>query len=262
MPSCSWSPTTSSPRASGELQPQSPTGLIDAISNPIPARGGRDPESLEEARQNAPAAFRFQQRAVTPADYAEKAGLHPDVQRAAATLRWTGSWHTIFLTVDRRGGRPVDPDFEIDLRRFLERYRMAGHDLEIDGPRYVPLELEMRVCVAENYYRSDVVAALQALFDNHLHADGTRGFFHPDNFTFGQPVFLSRIYAQAQRVAGVRHVEVTFLRRQGMTTGEPFPANGRFEVAGLEMRSWKMIQIFPTVACCGSTQSEADEQSP
>jgi len=64
---------------------------IESVFNPLPARGGADPESLPTVRQNAPAAFRVQQRAVTPADYAEVAQRHPLVQRAAATPRWTGS---------------------------------------------------------------------------------------------------------------------------------------------------------------------------
>lgn len=227
------------PDGAGNLMPQSPADFIESVGNPLPGQRGIDPEPLEEVRQNAPAAFRVQQRAVTPDDYAKKAGEHPDVQRAAATLRWTGSWHTIFLTVDRRGGRAVDAAFEADLRRHLERYRLAGHDLEIAGPRYVPLELELRVCVSENFYRSAVVAALRVALDNRLHADSSRGFFHPDNFTFGQPVLLSRIYAAAQRVAGVRHAVVTILRRQGETAGELVPTNdvltiGRLEIARLD----------------------------
>ena len=65
------------------------------MRNPLPAQGGIEPESIEEVRQKAPSAFRTQERAVTPEDYAEVAqrcGL--DVQRAAATFRWTGSWRT------------------------------------------------------------------------------------------------------------------------------------------------------------------------
>ncbi len=225
--------------------PQSPVPWIQEVSNPLPAWGGTDPESMEEVRQNAPAAFRTQERAVTPEDYAEKASLHPDVQRAAATLRWTGSWHTVFLTIDRRGGRPVDDVFEAELRRFLERYRMAGQDLEIDGPRFVPLELELHVCVAPDYFQDDVVAELQLAFDNRLHVDGSRGFFHPDNFTFGQPVLMSTIQTRAQRVAGVRHVEVTLLRRQGATTGEAVPADDVFEVGRLEIILLENDPNFP-----------------
>ena len=46
-------------------------------------------------------------------------------------------------TIDRFGGRPVDAGFEEELRTHLERYRMAGQDLEVDGPRYVSLEVEI-----------------------------------------------------------------------------------------------------------------------
>ena len=51
-----------------------------------------------------PQAFRTQERAVTAADYAAAAERRPEVQRAAATFRWTGSWHTVFVTADRVGG--------------------------------------------------------------------------------------------------------------------------------------------------------------
>jgi predicted phage baseplate assembly protein len=80
-----------------------------ALWNPVPAVGGVLPESMEEVRQYAPQAFRVQERAVTEADYAAVARRHPEVSRAVARRLWTGSWHTIFLTVDRVGGRPVDP---------------------------------------------------------------------------------------------------------------------------------------------------------
>jgi hypothetical protein len=218
---------------------------IESVSNPLPARGGTAPESLEEVRRNAPAAFREQQRAVTPDDYAAMAARHPDVQRAAATLRWTGSWHTVFLSIDRRGGRGVNAAFENELRAFLEQYRLAGHDLEIDGPLFVPLELELRVCVAAGYFRSDVTGALRKIFDNRLHADGSRGFFHPDNFSFGQPVLLSRIYAEAQRVPGVRHVDVTILRRQGAKTGELVPRSDVFDIGRVEIAQLDNDPNFP-----------------
>jgi hypothetical protein len=84
------------------------------------------PETIDEVRQRAPFAFRTQERAVTPDDYAEISLRHPDVQRAAATFRWNGHGHTVFVTVDRFGGRPITPKFEEDLRVFLEPFRMAG----------------------------------------------------------------------------------------------------------------------------------------
>jgi hypothetical protein len=161
---------------------------------------------LEQVRQYAPQAFRVQQRAVTAADYAAVAERHPEVQRAAATRRWTGSWHTIFLTIDRRGGQAVDPEFEATIRSFMERFRLAGHDLEIDGPRFVPLDIALVICVAPGYFRDQVQRALLELFSSSDLPDGRRGFFHPDNFTFGQPVYLSQLVAAAMGVPGVAAV--------------------------------------------------------
>ena len=69
---------------------------ISLVRNPLPAHGGVEPETIENVRQRAPAAFRRQERAVTEADYAEVIARDSRVQSAAATFRWTGSWHTVF----------------------------------------------------------------------------------------------------------------------------------------------------------------------
>ncbi len=209
--------------------------VIAGVRNPLPARGGLEPESIEQVRQNAPQAFRTQERAVTPDDYAAVAlRCASDVQRAAATMRWTGSWRTVFLTVDRLGGSAVDESFETNIRQCLERFRMAGHDLEVDGPLYVPLEVEMIVCVKADYLVSDVKAALLEVFSSRVRPDGRRGVFHPDNFTFGQPVFLSRLMAAAQAVTGVDSVEVTKFQRQGRDSDEAIKS-GRLELGRLEI---------------------------
>ncbi|HEX8558116.1 MAG TPA: putative baseplate assembly protein [Pyrinomonadaceae bacterium] len=211
---------------------------IASVTNPLPARGGQDPESLERVRRSAPSAFRTPERAVTPEDYAEVAGRHPQVQRAAASVRWTGSWLTIFLNVDRLGGRPVDEEFKEALRRHLERYRLAGHDVRIDGPSFAPLEIELRVCVLPGYFRSDVRAALLEVLGARALADGRRGLFHPDNFTFGQSVHLSRVQAAAQGVEGVRYVEVRKFARFGVSGASGLEAGrlavGRLEIARLD----------------------------
>jgi len=180
---------------------------IERVCNPLPAKGGTDPEHIEEVRLYAPQAFRTQQRAVTEADYAEVSQRHPEVQKAVATRRWTGSWHTLFITVDRKGGRPIDAEFEADLRAFLEQFRLAGHDVEIESPRFVALEIAFPVCVAHGYFRSQVKEMLLDIFSNRDLPDGTRGFFHPDNFTFGQPVYLSQVVAAIMQVPGVLWVD-------------------------------------------------------
>jgi predicted phage baseplate assembly protein len=180
---------------------------IQDVRNPLPAQGGIDPEPIQQVRLCAPQAFRTQERAVTAQDYAAVAERHPEVQRAEATRRWTGSWYTMFVTVERRHGRPVDPEFRRAVRDFLEQFRLAGYDLEIEAPIFVPLDIAMTVCVAPGYVRTDVEASLLRAFSARDLPDGRRGFFHPDNFTFGQPVYLSQIVATAMQVPGVMWVD-------------------------------------------------------
>jgi hypothetical protein len=215
-----------------------PAIAVAAVDNPLPAFGGTDREDLEAARRDAPQAFRTQERAVTAADYAAAAERRADVQRAAATSRWTGSWHTVFVTADRVGGAAVDPAFETALRQHLERFRMAGYDLEVDSPQFVPLDLALHVCVKPDYPRSDIVKAVRDTLSNALLADGRRGLFHPDNFTFGQPVYLSPIVAAAQAIEGVDSVRIDRFER----LVDPSPATledgvitiGRLEIARLD----------------------------
>jgi predicted phage baseplate assembly protein len=208
------------------------------IANPLPAQGGTDPENAEDIRRDAPEAFRVQERAVTPADYAEVAERHPSVQRAAATFRWTGSWYTVFLTVDRKGGGEVDAAYAQTIRDHVERYRMAGYDLQVDGPRYVPLEVSMTVCVLPDYFRADVGAALRQVFGRGWLPDGSRALFHPDNFTFGQPVYLSTLYEAAQAVQGVASVAIDTFQRLRFPDSKPLDEGvltlDRLEIARLD----------------------------
>lgn len=190
-------------------------GGITKVRNPMPAVGGRDAETMEEVRQFAPQEFRTQKRAVTETDYARMTQLHPEVQKAAARFRWTGSWYTVFVTVDRKGGWEVDSEFKTEICKHLEQYRMAGYDLEIKGPVLVPLDIIMNVCVKPGYFRSNVKETLLTVFSRYDLPDGRRGFFHPDNFTFGQPVYLSALYQRAMEVAGVASVEVKKFQRWG-----------------------------------------------
>jgi hypothetical protein len=210
---------------------------IDAIAgawNPLPAVGGVEPETVADVRRFAPVAFRTQERAVTPDDYARMAERHPQVQRAAGTFRWTGSWRTVFVTADPLAAKDPDQPFVPDLAVQLEPYRMAGHDLEVDTPRYVPLEIDMDVCAKRDYFRADVEQALLDVFSARDLPDGRRGVFHPDNFSFGVPVYLSRLYATAYAVDGVESVKVTLFQRRD--TADPKPlADGQLTFDRLEI---------------------------
>lgn len=187
---------------------------ILGVSNPIAAAGGTEPEAADAVRRDAPEAFLVQERAVTGGDYARVTERSREVQRATATFRWTGSWRTVFVTADRAGGLDVDDEFEIRVRRHIEPFRMAGYDLEVDGPRFVPLEIGLRVCALPEYFRAHVEAAVLDVLSSGLRSDGSLGLFHPDRLTFGQPVYLSAVVAAVQAVEGVESVTTLTFERQ------------------------------------------------
>jgi len=180
-------------------------GVSITVRNPLAAQGGTDPEPIAEAKLFAPRAFRKQlQRAITAEDYAELAANHPALQRAAAQLVWNGSWYEADVAVDPLGGKPADPTLLEAITGSLHRYRRIGHDLRVGQAALVPLKLTLEVCAGPGYDRGHVEAALRARFV---------GFFDPDNLSFGDAIYPSRIVAAAQAVTGVECATVTELRR-------------------------------------------------
>jgi hypothetical protein len=71
----------------------------------------------------------------------------------------------------------------------------------------------LEVCALPGYQRAHVEAALLAVFGDKRLPGAKLGFFHPDNLTFGDDLYLSRIVAAAQVVEGVECVTVTALHR-------------------------------------------------
>src|SRR5260370_37792019 len=83
------------------------------------------------------------------------------------------------------------------MRQRLEQYRMAGTDLVIVSPVYVPLEITMTAYYKQGYLPGDVETALLKVFSNQQWPDGERGFFYPDNFGFGRQVTWNSLKSPA-----------------------------------------------------------------
>jgi hypothetical protein len=210
---------------------RSDNGGIVGARNPLPAAGAMAPETVDSVRAKAPGAFREQKRAITADDYARFAERHPAVARAVATFLWTGAWRTVFVTVDLRNGAEVDDAVRQSIIDHLEPFRRAGHEVAVEAPIYVPVELVMHVCAKDGYFNSQVRERLRQLFSR-------TGLFAPDQWSFGDPVYLSRLYEAAMGVEGVRDVVITTFRRQddpsrdGLNDG--VLGFGRREIAILE----------------------------
>jgi hypothetical protein len=76
------------------------------------------------------------------------------------------------------------------------------------------------------------------VFTSRIQPNGQRGFFHPDNFSFGQTVYLSRLYAAAQAVPGVASVWITVFQRVGDSSSNSLDTGkltlGPLEIARLD----------------------------
>ncbi|HEY0760115.1 MAG TPA: putative baseplate assembly protein [Acidisarcina sp.] len=217
---------------------------IQTCRNPLPGQGGLEPETNDQIRRRAPQAFLTQERAITMADYEAIAERKPQVERAVATLRWTGSWHTVLIAAEPYGGGTLAPSTRKSLKKFVNRYRLAGQDLEIDSPQYVPLDIALNVCVDPNYFQADVEQGLLQLLGNQQLPNGTKGLFYPDSFTFGQTVYLSPIYAAARSVAGVTAVTATVFQPEGVATNRYLNA-GEIKLGPLQIARMQNDPSFP-----------------
>jgi hypothetical protein len=173
------------------------------------------------------------------------------LQGTRAALAWTGSWYEADVAVDPLGGEVADEDTIAELDAYLEPFRRIGHDLRVEGARYVPIDLALEVCVLPHFLRSDVEAGLRDAFSDRLLADGGRGFFHPDNLTFGAGLFMSRVVAAAQAVGGVMEVQAVRLARYQFGspaadgTPEKLPPGGVLRLAPFEIAQLDSDPNFP-----------------
>jgi hypothetical protein len=188
-------------------------GCITGVFNPQAGSNYTWPEAIDQVRRDAPQAFRTQQRCITMEDYARIAQGHPEVTKAIAQSNWTGSWHTTFIYVDRKDGRPVDRAFKHEMSAFMEPYRPAGFDLEIRPPYFVPLRIVLTIYTDGGVPSHLLLEKLEKAFSNVGFPDGSCGFFHPDNFSFGQPLYLSAVVTRAMRTPWVNRVETLKFQR-------------------------------------------------
>ncbi len=238
--------------------------------NPMAASGGTDPEPIDDVKLFAPYAFRNQlERAITAGDYAAiaadnerrlevRAALEAEdsaictapftrLQGAKADLRWTGSWYTALVAVDPAGSETANPELIDEVTLYLEPFRRMGYDLLVSPAQYVPLKVSLTICVLPNYLRGHVEAAVLDALSNRMLPNGALGFFHPDKLSFGDGIYVSRLLATVQAIAGVQNAMVTELERFELSEpapsvdqpGEELPANsalllGPFEIAQLD----------------------------
>lgn len=214
-----------------------PNLSIRCVRNPLPAQGGTDPEALEQVRLNAPQAFHTQERCVTEVDCAAIAERHPEVKEARAARQWTGSWDTVFLAVHRRNNLPVDQTFADTITAYMQPYLLTGTDVRVLPPTFVPLDIALTVHIDGAHVPGIVKQALLEAFSDVALPNARLGFFYPDNFTFGRPVYLSEIVQRATQVPGVVWLEATRFQRWQE------PPRGELVLGHIPIGPWEIARL-------------------
>jgi hypothetical protein len=189
-----------------------PDGL--RVRNPFAARGRVAPQSIAEARTLGPGTpARRRERAITADDYAALAAANPRVQRAAATLLWTGNRYEARVAIDPLGTEDAAPELLRAIHAELEERRCIGHDVAVVPACYVPLDLHLTAQLLPGHSRAHTERGLLDALSNRVLPDGMLGFFHPDQLTFGQGIEVSLLQARVQAVPGIASVRVLKLAR-------------------------------------------------
>ena len=209
---------------------------ILACWNPFDVTNGREAEPVAEILRRVPQAYRYRQlRAITLKDYENRAAELPEVSRAAAKYYWTGSWRTVRVAIDPVGTSILKEEVREKVARHLEAVRLIGEDLEIRPPQFVPLDIQVFLCIHPNYWIEDIRFILEQEFSDGYTPDGRMAFFHPDRWTFGQALRVSQIIGAVQGVQGVEQViEVELKRWNEVTPGTK---------AAIEVRANEIILV-------------------
>lgn len=176
---------------------------VHAVANPMAAVGGSAAATVAAARRAAKAQFRIPQSCLNATDYQRLVGDFEDVAEAAVEFGWTGSWPSVRVFVRRNNGLVADALFRLALLAWLKPRRPAGETVRVLAVRYLPINIELAFSCKPGFRVAHVRAALSAQFSSQ-----PGGYFDPDNWGFGQPLFASSIIQQALATPGVEVAEV------------------------------------------------------
>ncbi|KYF79083.1 hypothetical protein BE20_29420 [Sorangium cellulosum] len=212
----------------GEVnQPQSlPSAIQDAV-NIVAARGGKDAETLDQAKRRAPSALRTRSRAVTADDFEVIASETPGVRIAralAVPLRRplvVGGEDALGLDVDtvasgavsvvvvpdEPGPTPTAPESVLrTVCRHLDRHRLITTELYVVPAQYVRLfDVEVILVAKPGWSQVNVRDSVSARLERSFHV--LTGGPDGKGTSFGAVIHHSELVAEVMRSDGVERVE-------------------------------------------------------
>ena len=177
-----------------------PLGLKGVI-NPLPATGGADKESRNQARKNVPLMVMSLDRLVSVQDYADFARTFTGIAKASAMELSDGRRQLVHLTIAGADDIPIDKNSEL-YRHLVQALRKLGdpsQPIQVDTRELMLLVISANVKVLPDYQWESVEPKIRkVLLDK----------FSFEHRELGQDVFLSEVMSTIQEVSGVAYVDV------------------------------------------------------
>jgi uncharacterized phage protein gp47/JayE len=176
--------------------------------------GGSDPETNDQIRANAPAAYRSQYRAVSTEDFSDLAMNVPGVLMSTAVANNNSSVSLYVLGPNY--GQP-GPELIDSILTYFEGKTVAGVTVSVVNPSIIPIDVgsagnPVQLVVQNSFsvavVQANVVAALQA-------------FLSPPNVQFGQLINVSDLYNVIIPVAGVQYAIIPVFTREDVVQAGP-----------------------------------------
>lgn len=202
-----------------------PLGIRSA-TNPAASSGAADPETMAEARTNAPLQTLTLDRVVSLTDYADYSRAFPGVAKAHAAWVWTQRGRGVLVHVvgpDEAEFTAADalPD---NLRAALLSHGDPLTPVTVRSGKIARFVLAGTVTADSERIAADVKAALDAAL---------MAAFCYDERDFGQAVALSEVLQVIHSVPGVQHADLTAFHLSGgsgtgpvVTATVPQPGDG------------------------------------
>jgi len=227
-----------------------PQGVM-AVTNPLRASGGADPERGDEMRRRIPLGVTALDRIVSVSDYADFALTSAGIAKATATVLSQGRAGLVHLTIAAVGDAPIDPTSatHINLQAALARFGDPFRPFRIDVRRLLALVVDAKVAVSPDRRWEDVEPVVRATLLDRF------GF---DRRDLAQDVTRGEVIAAIQGVPGVSFVDLDVLDtidedavRAALTVPTaPGPGTGlalRHRVAANPARLVPSTTVVPTI---------------
>lgn len=180
-----------------------PLGVKEVI-NPLPASGGADKESRDQARKNVPSSVKSLDRLVSLQDYADFARTFAGIGKARAVHLSDGYKQIVHLTVAGldEDAIPENSDLFQNLNRALRKFGDPDLSIQLVLRELVLLVIKARVQIHPDYLWEKVEPKIRARLLDSL------GY---ERRELGERVRLGKILSEIQSVPGVVYVDVELL---------------------------------------------------